>query len=47
MEIVGGWLYGEPEDDGPMTKVKEVTDLEPDEDASTSRCFRGRFSSRL
>ncbi|MBW2426742.1 MAG: hypothetical protein JRG86_21035 [Deltaproteobacteria bacterium] len=30
-DVLTGWLYGAPEDDGPMTKVKEVTSLEPDE----------------
>jgi len=46
MEIVGGWLYGEPQDDGPMTKVKEVTDLEPDEDASPSGSVAARYDMR-
>ena len=31
-EILQGWLYGEPEDDGPHTKIKERTRLAPDPD---------------
>ena len=46
MEIVGGWLYGEPQDDGPMTKIKEVTDLEPDEDSSPSGSVAARYDMR-
>ena len=30
-DVLTGWLYGPAEKDGPMTKVKEVTSLEPDE----------------
>lgn len=32
-EILSGWLYGDPADDGPHTKVKERTRLAPDPDA--------------
>jgi hypothetical protein len=51
MEVVGGWLYGEcaPDaecDDGPMTKIKEVTELEPDPDASPSGSVAARYDMR-
>src|SRR5262245_30164607 len=29
-DLLAGWLYGAPEDDCPMTKVKELTRLAPD-----------------
>jgi len=46
MEIVGGWLYGEPQDDGPMTKIKEVTELAADGDASPSGSVAARYDMR-
>ena len=46
MEIVGGWLYGEPQDDGPKTKIKEATELAPDEDASPSGRVAARYDMR-
>jgi hypothetical protein len=46
MEIVGGWLYGQPKDDGPKTKIKEVTDLAPDETASPSGNVAARYDMR-
>jgi hypothetical protein len=46
MEIVGGWLYGQPEDDSPKTKIKEVTDLAPDETASPSGNVAARYDMR-
>jgi hypothetical protein len=45
-EIVGGWLYGRPLDDGPMTKVKEATDLAADENASPSGSVAARYDRR-
>jgi len=45
-EIVGGWLYGEPQDDGPKTKIKEVTGLAADEDASPSGSVAARYDMR-
>jgi hypothetical protein len=45
-EILGGWLYGEPQDDGPMTKIKEVTDLAADGDASPSGNVAARYDMR-
>jgi len=45
-EIVGGWLYGAPQDDGPMTKIKEVTDLAADESASPSGSVAARYDMR-
>jgi hypothetical protein len=46
MEIVGGWLYGEPQNDGPMTKIKEVTELAADGDASPSGSVAARYDMR-
>jgi hypothetical protein len=46
IEIVGGWLYGTPQDDGPMTKIKEVTDLAADADASPSGSVAARYDMR-
>jgi len=46
IEILGGWLYGEPQNDGPMTKIKEVTDLTPDGDASPSGSVAARYDMR-
>ena len=46
LEIVGGWLYGEPQDDGPMTKIKEVTDLAPDAGASPTGQVAARYDMR-
>ncbi len=46
MEIVGGWLYGESQDDGPKTKIKEVTDLAPDADAAPSGSVAARYDMR-
>jgi hypothetical protein len=45
-EILGGWLYGHPLDDGPMTKIKEVTSLEADADASPSGSVAARYDMR-
>jgi hypothetical protein len=45
-EILGGWLYGEPQDDGPMTKIKEVTELAADEGASPSGSVAARYDMR-
>jgi len=45
-EIVGGWLYGDPKLDGPMTKIKEVTDLEADANASPSGSVAARYDMR-
>jgi hypothetical protein len=45
-EIVGGWLYGEPQDDGPKTKIKEVTELAPAGDASPSGSVAARYDMR-
>jgi hypothetical protein len=45
LEIVGGWLYGEPQNDGPMAKIKELTDLEPDP-ASPSGGVSARYDRR-
>jgi hypothetical protein len=42
IEIASGWLYGEPQNDGPKTKIKELTDLAPDGDAAPS----GRVAAR-
>lgn len=42
MEVVGGWLYGDAADDGPMTKIKELTELEPDPGSAPS----GRVAAR-
>jgi hypothetical protein len=44
--ILGGWLYGEPQNDGPKTKIKEVTDLAPDEVASPSGSVAARYDMR-
>jgi hypothetical protein len=30
-DVLGGWVYGHPDDDPPMTKVKELTALEPND----------------
>jgi hypothetical protein len=46
MEIVGGWLYGDPDLDGPKTKIKEVTGLAADEDASPSGSVAARYDMR-
>jgi len=46
MEVVGGWLYDEPQNDGPKTKIKAVTDLAPDEDASPSGSVAARYDMR-
>lgn len=46
IEIVGGWLYGEPQNDGRMTKIKEVTDLAADADASPSGSIAARYDMR-
>ncbi len=46
VEVLGGWLYGEPQDDGPMTKIKELTELAPDEVASPSGRAAGRYDMR-
>jgi len=35
-EVLRGWLYGAPEDDGPQTKVKERTQLADDEASDPS-----------
>jgi len=45
-DVVGGWLYGKDEDDGPKTKIKEVTDLAPDEEASPSGSVAARYDMR-
>ena len=45
-EIVGGWLYGVPQDDGPKTKIKEVTDLAADGNASPSGNVAARYDMR-
>ncbi|MBW2542724.1 MAG: hypothetical protein JRF15_11585 [Deltaproteobacteria bacterium] len=45
-EIAGGWLYGAPQDDGPKTKIKEVTELAPDADASPSGTVAARYDMR-
>jgi hypothetical protein len=46
LEIVGGWLYGEPQNDGPMTKIKELTVLAPNPDAAPSGEVRARYDMR-
>jgi hypothetical protein len=46
IEILGGWLYGEPQNDGPKTKIKEVTDLAPDGDAAPSGNVAARYDMR-
>jgi hypothetical protein len=45
-EIVGGWLYGDPDLDGPMTKIKEVTGLAADGDTSPSGSVAARYDMR-
>ncbi len=45
-DIVGGWLYGKDVDDEPKTKIKEVTELAPDEDASPSGSVAARYDMR-
>jgi hypothetical protein len=46
IERASGWLYGKPQDDGPMTKIKEATDLAPDADASPSGSVAARYDMR-
>lgn len=44
--IPAGWLYGAAEDDGPMTKVKELTSLAPDPTANPSGSAAARYDRR-
>jgi hypothetical protein len=46
IEIASGWLYGEPQNDGPKTKIKELTDLAPDGDAAPSGRVAARYDMR-
>jgi len=46
MEIVGGWFYGEPGNDGPKTRIKEVTNLAPAAHASPSGSVAARYDTR-
>lgn len=45
-DVLAGWLYGAPEDDGPMTKVKEQTRLAPDETADPTGSADARYDMR-
>jgi hypothetical protein len=45
-DVLAGWLYGAPEDDGPMTKVKELTELAPDETADPSGTASAGYDMR-
>lgn len=44
--ILAGWLYGAAEDDGPMTKVKELTGLAPDQTTNPSGSAAARYDMR-
>ena len=44
--ILAGWLYGAAEDDGPMTKVKELTSLAPDALTNPSGSVAARYDRR-
>ncbi len=44
--ILAGWLYGAAEDDGPRTKVKELTGLAPDEIIDPSGSAAARYDMR-
>ena len=44
--VLAGWLYGAPEDDGPMTKVKELTRLAPDETTDPTGSVDARYDMR-
>lgn len=43
MKILGGWLYGEPQDDEPKTKIKEGTQLEPSDESSPTGVVGARY----
>lgn len=45
-DLLAGWLYGAPADDCPMTKVKELTRLAPDETADPSGSADARYDMR-
>lgn len=45
-DVLAGWLYGVPEDDGPRTKVKELTRLAPDEMLMPSGSVDARYDRR-
>jgi hypothetical protein len=45
-DVLAGWLYGAPADDGPMTKVKELTRLAPDETTAPSGSVDARYDMR-
>jgi len=44
--ILAGWLYGAAEDDGPLTRVKELTALVPDETVNPSGNASARYERR-
>jgi len=45
-DVLAGWLYGAPQDDGPMTKVKELTSLAPDPGVDPSGSASARYDMR-
>jgi hypothetical protein len=45
-DVLAGWLYGAPADDGPRTKVKEQTRLAPDETANPTGSADARYDMR-
>jgi hypothetical protein len=45
-DVLVGWLYGAPEDDGPMTKVKEQTSLAPDATVAPTGSADARYDMR-
>jgi hypothetical protein len=45
-EILVGWLYGDAEDDGPKTKVKELTALQPDDTTNPTGSAAARYDMR-
>jgi len=45
-DVLAGWLYGAPADDGPMTKVKELTELTPDTDVDPSGSVSAGYAMR-
>ncbi len=45
-DVLAGWLYGAAADDGPGTKVKELTRLAPDETVAPSGSVDARYDMR-
>lgn len=45
-DVLVGWLYGVPDDDGPKTKVKELTRLAPDETQNPTGSVDARYDMR-